>query len=108
MGSRYKSFPATHPMRFPCGFHARPSGGVMTRTAYIVYAVRVMTPPLGRAWQPQGNRIGWVAGNDLYLEPMASYQVAQALAGNERIPVSEQALRHRLRECGLLASLDAG
>lgn len=62
----------------------------------------------GRRWMPWGTPIGWVAGNDLFLEPMASYQVAQAIAGVERIPVSEQTLRHRLRECGLLASIDAG
>jgi hypothetical protein len=62
----------------------------------------------GRKWVSQGTRIGWVAGNDLYLDPLASYQTAQALAGAERIPVSEQALRHQLRKCGLLASLDAG
>jgi hypothetical protein len=62
----------------------------------------------GRRWVSQGTRIGWVAGNDLYLDPLASYQTAQALAGEERLPVSEQALRHQLRQCGLLASMDAG
>src|ERR1022692_1088559 len=62
----------------------------------------------GRKWVSQGTRIGWVAGNDLYLDPLASYQTAQALAGAERIPVSEQALRHQLRKCGFLASLDTG
>lgn len=62
----------------------------------------------GRGWVSQGTRIGWVAGSDLYLDPQAGYQVAQDLAGEERMCVSEQALRHRLRERGLLASLDAG
>jgi hypothetical protein len=62
----------------------------------------------GRGWVPQGARIGWVAGSDLYLDPQAGYQVAQELAGVERMGVSQQALRHRLRERGLLASLDAG
>ena len=57
---------------------------------------------------PQGTRIGWVAGSDLYLEPEASYQVAQQLAGAERLAVSEQTLRSRLRECGLLVSTDVG
>jgi hypothetical protein len=65
-------------------------------------------PKTGRKWVSQGTRIGWVAGNDLYLDPLASYQTAQALAGAERIPVSEQALRHQLRKCGFLASLDTG
>jgi hypothetical protein len=30
------------------------------------------------------------------------------MAGSERLPVSEQTLRHRLREQGLLMSLDNG
>jgi hypothetical protein len=61
-----------------------------------------------RRWVSQGPRIGWVAGIDLYLEPAASYQVAQQLAGSERLAVSEQTLRSRLRECGLLVSTDVG
>ena len=62
----------------------------------------------GRRWVPQGPRIGWVAGIDLYLEPAASYQVAQQIAGGEGLAVSEQTLRCRLRECGLLVSTDVG
>jgi hypothetical protein len=64
--------------------------------------------PTGRAWVGLGTRIGWVARSELFLEPEASYQVAQSLAGTERLPVSEQTLRHRLREGGLLASTDVG
>jgi len=64
-------------------------------------------PARGR-WVPQGTRIGWVVRSDLFLEPSASYQVAQQMAGTERLPLSEQTLRHRLREHGLLASIDAG
>ena len=64
--------------------------------------------PAGRGWIPQGTRVGWVARSDLFLEPAASYQVAQQAAGLERLPVSEQTLRHRLREHGLLASIDVG
>jgi hypothetical protein len=61
----------------------------------------------GRGWLPKGIRIGWVAGGDLFLDPAASYHVAQELAGAERL-VGEQTLRHRLHERGLLASVDAG
>ena len=50
--------------------------------------------------------MGWVAGSDLFLEPTACYQVAQALAGSERLPVSQPTLHQRLRESGLLASVD--
>lgn len=57
---------------------------------------------------PLGTRIGWVAENDLFLESAASYQVARQMAGTQRLPVSEQTLRHRLREHGLLATIDAG
>ena len=62
--------------------------------------------PNGR-WMPRGTRIGWVAGGDLFLDPAASYQVAQEVAGSERL-VGQQTLRHQLRERGLLASVDAG
>ena len=61
-----------------------------------------------RTWRPQGARIGWVAGGDVFLEPTASYEVAQQIAGAERLPVSTQTLRHRLREHRLLASVDIG
>ncbi len=51
-------------------------------------------------WFPQNARIGWLNGADLYLDPAASYEVAQQMAGtgSERLPVTEQTLRHRLRE----------
>jgi hypothetical protein len=62
----------------------------------------------GQRWAPQGIRIGWVAGSELFLDSGASYEVAQELAGAERIFVSEQSLRHRLQERGLLLSIDAG
>jgi hypothetical protein len=64
--------------------------------------------PRSRGWAPLGRRIGWVAGGDLLLEPPSSYLVAQALAGTERLPVSQQSLRHSLRERGFLVGIDAG
>jgi hypothetical protein len=57
---------------------------------------------------PRGTRIGWVKGSDLFLDPAASYQIAQTIAGAERLRVSQQTLHHRLRESGLLASVDQG
>ena len=62
----------------------------------------------GRIWKGQGTRIGWVAGTELYLDSNASYRVFMEGVGHSRMTPSEQALRHRLRERGLLASLDAG
>jgi hypothetical protein len=62
----------------------------------------------GQEWIPQGCCIGWVTGDDLFLEPRASYHIAQAVAGTERLPLSQQALHHRLQQNGLLASVDEG
>jgi len=61
-----------------------------------------------RPWAPRGARIGWVSGRDLFLEPDASYEVAQQMAGTERLLITAQTLRHRLGQLGLLASVDAG
>jgi hypothetical protein len=60
-------------------------------------------------WQPQGYQIGWVDGQDLYLEPDAAYAAAQELAREQgdSFPVTAQTLRKRLREKGYLASVDA-
>jgi hypothetical protein len=62
----------------------------------------------GRPWLPAGDCVGWVAGDDLYLDPTTAYRLVQvaASAAGESIPVSEQMLRKRLREKGLLASTD--
>jgi hypothetical protein len=62
----------------------------------------------GRTWVAQGTRIGWVGGSDLFLEPEVSYRVAQQIGGAERFSLTAQTLRHRLREHGLLASVDEG
>lgn len=42
----------------------------------------------------------------MYLDPAASYQVAQYMAGPERLSVSVHTLSRRLREQGWLASVD--
>jgi hypothetical protein len=63
---------------------------------------------MGQAWISRGTRIGWVSGTDLFLDPGASYQVAETLAGAEHLGVTGQALRYRLRERGLLRSTDLG
>src|SRR5215216_684369 len=58
-------------------------------------------------WRPQGDRIGWIDGEDLYLESAASYRVVQSQAqGSEGLAVSERTLRKRLKEKGLLLSTD--
>jgi hypothetical protein len=57
---------------------------------------------------PQGDCIGWVVDDHIYLEPTAAYQVAQMLGRDvgEVLTVSEQTLKKRLHEKGLLASTD--
>jgi hypothetical protein len=59
---------------------------------------------------PQGERIGWVDGLDLYLEPDASFAVVQRLAhdSGESLPIASKTLHKRLHEKGLLASTEAG
>jgi len=64
--------------------------------------------PTGRRWTPTGIQIGWVAGHELFLDPAASYHIAQQLAGTQALPISEQTLRHRLHQRRLLATVDAG
>jgi hypothetical protein len=61
---------------------------------------------LDTRWDPLGRCIGWLDGDDVYLEPDASYAAAQEMAHNqgESLPVSQQTLRKRLDEKGLLAS----
>lgn len=56
--------------------------------------------------QPLGPKIGWVQEDDLYLEPEASYKVAQQMAGNAPIAIESKTLHKRLAEAGLLRSKD--
>ena len=58
------------------------------------------------AWLPQGDRIGWVRGDDLYLEPGAAYRIAQAMASADGLTIKPVTLWKRLKERGLLASVD--
>lgn len=56
----------------------------------------------------RGKCIGWLDGPDLYLEPTASYSVAQELGRTtgEPLVVGQTTLKKRLKEKGLLASTD--
>jgi hypothetical protein len=59
--------------------------------------------------RPSGERIGWVDGDSLYLEPDAAYAVAQRLArdGGDSLVVTLPTLKRRLKEHRILASTDA-
>jgi len=57
-------------------------------------------------WRPQGERIGWVCDQDIYLLPDVVYAVVQDLARRQGDPLSVGArtLWKRLHERGLLAT----
>jgi hypothetical protein len=57
---------------------------------------------------PLGECTGWVDGDELYIEPTVAYRLAQRAAreSGEALSVSEQTLKKKLHEKGLLASID--
>jgi hypothetical protein len=59
-------------------------------------------------WRPQGKCVGWLDGENLYLDPNASYQVAQGIGSmsGESLSIAPRTLHMRMRERGLLASVD--
>lgn len=60
---------------------------------------RVDTEQVSKSWRAMGDRIGWVSGDDLYLDAGAAYRVAQAqVADGDAIPVSERMLTKHLHE----------
>jgi hypothetical protein len=80
------------------------NGGVLEGAALFGWRIGAS------ASTPLGDCIGWVDGEDVYLEPAAAFRQVQ-LAGRdtgECLPISEQTLRRRLNEKGLLASVDGG
>lgn len=58
--------------------------------------------------RPQGELIGWVDGDDLYLEPNAAYAVAKLQANRQglNLAVGAKALARQLRDAGRLASVE--
>jgi hypothetical protein len=86
---------------------AGPDGGAPPNAA--AWGWRRVPTASGQDWQPQGRRVGWLDGGELYLEPEAAHAEAQRLAGEqgEALAVSPRTLWQRLRERGLLDSWDA-
>lgn len=58
----------------------------------------------GMEWREQGERVGWLDGEDLYLEPEAAYRAARTFG--DGMDVSPRTLNKRLAEAGLLRSRD--
>lgn len=62
----------------------------------------------GNEWRPQGPKIGWIDGENVYLEKQASFAAAQKIGRDisDAIPITLQTLGKRLQQCGILASKD--
>lgn len=56
------------------------------------------------SWRPQGQRLGWIDGDDVYLQPDAAYTAARQYADASGTPLSKTktVLHKALRERGLL------
>src|SRR5262249_31463773 len=61
-------------------------------------------------WQPCGRCVGWLGGEDLYLDPESAYAAAQQLgeAPGERLAVTQRPLPKRLAEQQYLVSREKG
>ena len=58
-------------------------------------------------WLPQGARVGWLDGQDLFLDIDSAYRATQVMAPDgDGIAVGVQSLVKRLREAGWLKSVD--
>jgi hypothetical protein len=58
-------------------------------------------------WLPQGPRVGWLDGRDLFLDIDSAYRAGQATAAaGDGIPVGVQTLAKRLHESNQLKSID--
>jgi hypothetical protein len=64
--------------------------------------------PMYGCLRPQGIRLGWVEGEDLYLDPEVAYVAANKLGAEqgEPLPVSSDTLKRRLKEAGMLKSME--
>ena len=59
-------------------------------------------------WASQGKRVGWIGGDDVYLDTTAACEAANTLGqrSGEPVSVTPTTLRKRLNERGLLKSTD--
>lgn len=70
---------------------------------HLCVTMRVI-PPAYSIEGAQGDRVGWVDGDTVYLDPDASYRSAQGMAAGsaDGLGITAQTLRKRLHERGLL------
>ena len=59
-----------------------------------------------KEWQPLGDRVGWLDGENLLLEPDAAFAMVQRMGRDQgtSIPITQRTLWKRMGEQGLLAS----
>lgn len=58
-------------------------------------------------WRPLGTRIGWQEGDDVFIDPIAAYKVAQAQGtGSDSLQLSLSTLKRRLKQREMLQSTD--
>jgi Domain of unknown function (DUF927) len=59
-------------------------------------------------WRSRGQRIGWLDGDDLFINPDVAYSIATGMAGNSRdgLLISLETLKRSLREKKLLKTTD--
>lgn len=59
-------------------------------------------------WRPQGEHIGWLDGDDIYLQADSAFAAVQKLArdAGEKLPVNSATKKKRLHERGMLASTE--
>jgi hypothetical protein len=57
-------------------------------------------------WRPQGKRVGWIEGDDVYLDTLAACEAAHTLGqrSGDPLTIGPTTLRKRLHEQGLLKS----
>ena len=67
-------------------------------------------PSGGTRTEAMGTRIGWVDGEELYIDPTASLSVIKALASglDNHLGSSERAIAKSLREASLISRCDKG
>lgn len=62
----------------------------------------------GSEWQPQGEHVGWLRDDDLYLDPDSAYKAVEGMATLDGLSITSRTLWKRMSERGLLATVDSG
>lgn len=57
-------------------------------------------------WRPMGTRIGWIDDDDVYLDAVSAYKVAQSQGLSESLQLGLSTLKRRMSQRGLLKSID--